>query len=105
LRIATYWWGGRRHVGRLSADGKDVVPLALGARARTAGALALVEAMAAGAPPPKPAGGITLAPGDIIATGTPSGVGIGLDPPKYLKRGDRVRIEIDGIGVLENPAH
>jgi len=293
LRIATYWWGGRRHVGRLSADGKDVVPLALGEQARTAGALALVEAMAAGAPPPKPAGaalplavvkldapipvprrnifcsgvnyrahaaewaasgldaaprqsaaevpehpvifskvpecviapgapirvpervstaidyeaelavvigkagagipasramdhvwgytafndvtardlqrrhrqwligksldtfgpmgpclvsadeldgadtrvrlwvndelrqdartrdlifgipqlieaisaGITLAPGDIIATGTPSGVGIGFDPPKYLKRGDRVRIEIDGIGVLENPVH
>ncbi len=46
--------------------------------------------------------GITLQVGDIIATGTPAGVGIGFDPPKYLKGGDVVRIEIDGIGVLEN---
>jgi 2-keto-4-pentenoate hydratase/2-oxohepta-3-ene-1,7-dioic acid hydratase in catechol pathway len=47
--------------------------------------------------------GITLYPGDIIATGTPVGVGIGFKPPKYLKSGDVVRIEIDGIGTLENP--
>jgi 2-keto-4-pentenoate hydratase/2-oxohepta-3-ene-1,7-dioic acid hydratase in catechol pathway len=47
--------------------------------------------------------GVTLYPGDIIATGTPAGVGIGFDPPKYLKGGDVVRIEIDGIGALENP--
>lgn len=47
--------------------------------------------------------GITLQPGDIIATGTPSGVGIGFKPPRWLKPGDRVRIEIGGIGVLENP--
>lgn len=47
--------------------------------------------------------GITLYPGDVIATGTPAGVGMGLDPPRFLQRGDRVRIEIDGIGVLENP--
>lgn len=46
--------------------------------------------------------GITLLPGDIIATGTPAGVGMGLNPPQYLKTGDVVRIEIDGIGVLEN---
>ncbi|MER8630952.1 fumarylacetoacetate hydrolase family protein [Mesorhizobium opportunistum] len=46
--------------------------------------------------------GITLRPGDIIATGTPVGVGIGFDPPRYLKAGDVVRIEIDGIGTLEN---
>ncbi|WP_442597647.1 fumarylacetoacetate hydrolase family protein [Parapusillimonas sp. JC17] len=46
--------------------------------------------------------GITLYPGDIIATGTPAGVGMGLNPPQYLKTGDVVRIEIDGIGVLEN---
>jgi 2-keto-4-pentenoate hydratase/2-oxohepta-3-ene-1,7-dioic acid hydratase in catechol pathway len=46
--------------------------------------------------------GITLRPGDIIATGTPAGVGIGFDPPKYLKAGDFVRVEIDGIGALEN---
>jgi len=47
--------------------------------------------------------GITLYPGDVIATGTPAGVGIGFDPPKYLQAGDVVRVEIDGIGVLENP--
>lgn len=46
---------------------------------------------------------ITLEPGDIIATGTPVGVGIGFNPPKFLAAGDVVRIEIDGIGVLENP--
>jgi 2-keto-4-pentenoate hydratase/2-oxohepta-3-ene-1,7-dioic acid hydratase in catechol pathway len=46
--------------------------------------------------------GITLLPGDIIATGTPSGVGMGMKPPVFLKHGDTVRIEIDGIGVLEN---
>jgi 2-keto-4-pentenoate hydratase/2-oxohepta-3-ene-1,7-dioic acid hydratase in catechol pathway len=47
--------------------------------------------------------GLTLVPGDIIATGTPAGVGIGFDPPKYLRSGDVVRIEIGGLGVLENP--
>ena len=47
--------------------------------------------------------GITLMPGDVIATGTPAGVGIGFNPPKYLTAGDRVRIEIAGIGALENP--
>lgn len=291
LKIAAYWWAGRRHVGQLSADSRNVVPLALGESAHAVGALALVDAMAAGAPFPKPAGpalplsavtldapipvprrnifcvginyrahaqefaasgydstprapqqavpehpvffskvpqcviapeapiripqhlsssidyeaelaviigkggtaitpsramehvwgytifndvtardlqqrhrqwligksldtfgpmgpwlvctneldgahtrvrcwvndelrqdartedlvfdiptliatvsaGITLYPGDIIATGTPSGVGIGFDPPKFLRRGDRVRIEIDGIGSLVNP--
>jgi 2-keto-4-pentenoate hydratase/2-oxohepta-3-ene-1,7-dioic acid hydratase in catechol pathway len=46
--------------------------------------------------------GITLYPGDLIATGTPAGVGIGFKPPKYLKAGDVVRLEIDGIGTLEN---
>ena len=47
--------------------------------------------------------GITLYPGDVIATGTPVGVGIGFTPPKYLKAGDVVRVEIDGIGAIENP--
>lgn len=47
--------------------------------------------------------GITLRPGDIIATGTPAGVGIGRKPPVYLRGGDVVRIEIGGIGTLENP--
>lgn len=46
--------------------------------------------------------GITLFPGDIIATGTPAGVGMGLKPPSYLKAGDVVRVEIDGIGHIEN---
>jgi 2-keto-4-pentenoate hydratase/2-oxohepta-3-ene-1,7-dioic acid hydratase in catechol pathway len=46
--------------------------------------------------------GITLMPGDVIATGTPAGVGIGFSPPKYLVSGDVARIEISGIGVLEN---
>jgi 2-keto-4-pentenoate hydratase/2-oxohepta-3-ene-1,7-dioic acid hydratase in catechol pathway len=45
----------------------------------------------------------TLLPGDIIATGTPAGVGIGFTPPKYLHAGDRVRITIDGLGELANP--
>ncbi|MDP1741349.1 fumarylacetoacetate hydrolase family protein [Polaromonas sp.] len=47
--------------------------------------------------------GITLYPGDVIATGTPVGVGIGFKPPRYLRAGDVVRVEIDGIGSLENP--
>lgn len=46
--------------------------------------------------------GITLRPGDVIATGTPVGVGVGFKPPKFLKRGDRVTIEITGLGRLSN---
>jgi len=46
---------------------------------------------------------MTLEPGDIIATGTPAGVGFAMKPPKFLKNGDVVRIEIEGVGVLENP--
>ena len=45
---------------------------------------------------------MTLEPCDIIATGTPAGVGHAMKPRRYLKHGDRVRIEIEGIGVLEN---
>ncbi len=48
------------------------------------------------------AAGITLYPGDIIATGTPAGVGIGFSPPKYLRGGDIIAIEIGGLGRLEN---
>jgi len=44
----------------------------------------------------------TLEPGDVVSTGTPSGVGIGTKPPRYLVAGDVVRIEIDGLGTLEN---
>jgi 2-keto-4-pentenoate hydratase/2-oxohepta-3-ene-1,7-dioic acid hydratase in catechol pathway len=45
----------------------------------------------------------TLEPGDVIATGTPGGVGIAQRPPALLKAGDVVRIEIEGIGRIENP--
>jgi len=41
---------------------------------------------------------LTLLPGDIIATGTPSGVGMGFKPPKFLKPGDRVRLSVEGLG-------
>ena len=44
----------------------------------------------------------TLEPGDVIFTGTPAGVGQGFDPPRYLKAGDRFRVEIDGLGYIEN---
>jgi len=47
--------------------------------------------------------GMTLIPGDIIATGTPAGVGIGLKPPIFLKKGDICTLSIDGLGTLENP--
>jgi 2,4-didehydro-3-deoxy-L-rhamnonate hydrolase len=46
---------------------------------------------------------ITLDPGDVIATGTPSGVGVFRDPPIFLEPGDRVRCEVDRIGSVENP--
>jgi len=46
---------------------------------------------------------MTLEPGDLIATGTCAGVGIGFKPPKFLKKGDRVAITIEPIGTLENP--
>ena len=47
--------------------------------------------------------GIRLYPGDIIATGTPAGVGMGMEPPRYLKAGDVVRVEVQGLGHIENP--
>ncbi len=46
--------------------------------------------------------GMTLEPGDIIATGTPSGVGKGFKPPKFLNEGDIVEVSVEGIGVLKN---
>jgi 2-keto-4-pentenoate hydratase/2-oxohepta-3-ene-1,7-dioic acid hydratase in catechol pathway len=46
--------------------------------------------------------GITLKPGDIIATGTPSGVGMGFEPPRFMKAGDVVEVEIERLGVLKN---
>jgi 2-keto-4-pentenoate hydratase/2-oxohepta-3-ene-1,7-dioic acid hydratase in catechol pathway len=45
---------------------------------------------------------ITLEPGDIILTGTPEGVGQAMDPPRFLADGDVVRIEIEGLGVIEH---
>ncbi|UXH45775.1 fumarylacetoacetate hydrolase family protein [Rossellomorea vietnamensis] len=47
--------------------------------------------------------GMTLLPGDVIATGTPSGVGKGYKPPRFLRKGDVVEIEIEGLGILTNP--
>jgi 2-keto-4-pentenoate hydratase/2-oxohepta-3-ene-1,7-dioic acid hydratase in catechol pathway len=44
----------------------------------------------------------TLEPGDLILTGTPSGVGMGMDPPQFLQSGDVVRIEIEGLGTIEH---
>ena len=46
---------------------------------------------------------MTLEPGDLIATGTCAGVGIGFDPPRFLKPGDTVSVTIEPIGTLENP--
>ena len=47
--------------------------------------------------------GSTLRPGDVISTGTPGGVGSKRKPPRFLKAGDRVEIEISGVGLLANP--
>ena len=46
---------------------------------------------------------VTLLPGDVIATGTPSGVGVGRKPPLFLKPGDVVEVEVERIGVIRNP--
>ncbi|HZZ13367.1 MAG TPA: fumarylacetoacetate hydrolase family protein [Paraburkholderia sp.] len=45
---------------------------------------------------------MTLEPGDVILSGTPGGVGVGSKPPRWLRAGDRVKVEIDGIGAIEN---
>ena len=47
--------------------------------------------------------GVTLMPGDVIATGTPGGVGDSRQPPRYLREGDTVEIEVGGVGTLANP--
>ena len=47
---------------------------------------------------------MTLLPGDVISTGTPAGVGLGFDPPKYLKEGDVVELGIDGLGMQKQVA-
>ena len=45
---------------------------------------------------------MTLKPGDLLLTGTPAGVGIAMTPPSFLSVGDVIRVEIDGIGHIEN---
>ncbi|MFW6457040.1 MAG: fumarylacetoacetate hydrolase family protein, partial [Planctomycetota bacterium] len=45
----------------------------------------------------------TLEPGDVVSTGTPAGVGVGQEPPAFLKKGDYVRCTVSKIGLLENP--
>jgi 2-keto-4-pentenoate hydratase/2-oxohepta-3-ene-1,7-dioic acid hydratase in catechol pathway len=45
----------------------------------------------------------TLMPGDVIATGTPAGVGWSRKPPRFMQAGDVVEVEIEGIGTLRNP--
>jgi 2-keto-4-pentenoate hydratase/2-oxohepta-3-ene-1,7-dioic acid hydratase in catechol pathway len=49
--------------------------------------------------------GLTLHPGDVIATGTPVGVGLGMNPPQFLEPGDVVEVQATGFGVLRNPIH
>jgi Fumarylacetoacetate (FAA) hydrolase family len=107
MKVATVSIAGERRVGRVTDNGRSIAPFDLPLAEAQDGVLALVrrdvrglldtptiiEALSAG---------ITLQPGDVIATGTPAGVGIGFSPPRYLKNGDVVRIEIGGIGVLEN---
>jgi 2-keto-4-pentenoate hydratase/2-oxohepta-3-ene-1,7-dioic acid hydratase in catechol pathway len=46
--------------------------------------------------------GMTLEPGDVIATGTPEGIGLARTPPEFLKDGDVVETEVEGIGMLRN---
>jgi len=46
---------------------------------------------------------VTLEPGDVIATGTPEGVGMGFDPPRFLQDGDVVEVEIEKLGRLRSP--
>lgn len=46
--------------------------------------------------------GIMLEPGDIIATGTPAGVGKGMNPPRFLQTGDVIEVTVEGIGMLRN---
>ena len=47
--------------------------------------------------------GMTLEPGDVISTGTPEGVGYARTPPEFLKPGDLLETEVEGIGILRNP--
>ncbi|MBT6452476.1 MAG: hypothetical protein HOK60_05665, partial [Planctomycetes bacterium] len=48
---------------------------------------------------------MTLLPGDVISTGTPAGVGLGLDPPRFLKAGDVMELFIEGLGTQKQAVH
>jgi hypothetical protein len=99
MRLATFRGNGHRQVGRLTGDGQAIEPFDLAAEIADAGLFALIDKL-----PPTAGAAIPLDQVRLeAATGTPAGVGIGFDPPKFLKAGDVVRIEIGGIGVLENP--
>ena len=79
---------------RITADGREHLMQDGSTADMLWGVPALIELISAA---------ITLKPGDVIATGTPSGVGVFRDPPVFLEPGDRVRCEIEGIGTVENP--
>jgi hypothetical protein len=99
MKYATFEHGGRERVGLVDTAAGRIHPLDVD------GMIAILSsAHSAGeAIPDVPiSAGITLYPGDVIATGTPKGVGVGCDPPRYLRPGDCVRIEIDGLGILVN---
>ena len=49
-------------------------------------------------------GFVTLEPGDLISTGTPPGVGFARKPPVYVQPGDIMEVEVEGLGILKNPA-
>jgi 2-keto-4-pentenoate hydratase/2-oxohepta-3-ene-1,7-dioic acid hydratase in catechol pathway len=46
---------------------------------------------------------MTLEPGDVVITGTPAGVGYARKPPVFMKQGDTLEVEIEGVGLLSNP--
>jgi 2-keto-4-pentenoate hydratase/2-oxohepta-3-ene-1,7-dioic acid hydratase in catechol pathway len=126
MRIASWSWGGRHHAGTISACGREATPPAVGDASRIVNDVSARDVQVRH--PPRDLGksfdtfcpmgkdlvfdiatlvetcsrGITLHPGDVIATGSPAGVGMGFAPPSYLDPGDVVPIEIDGIGAIEN---
>jgi 2-keto-4-pentenoate hydratase/2-oxohepta-3-ene-1,7-dioic acid hydratase in catechol pathway len=107
MKVATVSIAGERRIGRVADDGRSIAPFDLPLAEAQDGVLALVRRDGSGLLDIPTiiemlSAGITLQPGDVIATGTPAGVGIGFSPARYLKNGDLVRIEIGGIGVLEN---
>jgi hypothetical protein len=77
-----------RDVGELAAAGDAALDIVRTLSKSTAGVLL--------------SRGLTLEPGDIIATGTPSGVGYAMEPPHFLASGDKVSASVEGIGSLEN---